>query len=436
MRYMRWASVAALVVIAAVAVGVVVAGHLEYAVEHPDSEISGVDGYENWIMYDWAVGNTGIVWNAPSAIENDVAESLGNWEGAFEELGWATSTSDVNVTFVHQDCGRRRAGWFGPTDWRRVGDANYLDKATICISSTMQFSDTAGHNGRVAVIAHEMGHVYGLEERYRHGRGCNPGETSIMDAVRQASATTTALRHCDELEGPATSTDVARVRTLYSKGSLPGLTATTTSHQELSNGEATGATISWEDAAWAEKEHHIKLFIYESTGWRQFTTESIEDGIGAHRDILGVPANASPKLYELSHEFSPQKFSGTQGNERLPDVADYRFCGTPYFLPFNKEGSTNCSSGSVRLVNPRGNLTASTSSVSINDTVTVRLTSLYPNNLSDFRVKVSGPIFNSDECNSADELLNAARSIGVAGCSAGTGKVTLLSSPMQSRLPS
>ena len=79
--------------------------------------------------------------------------------------------------------------------------------------------------------------------------------------------------------------------------------------------------------------------------------------------------------------------------------------------------------------NPRGNLTASTSSVSINDTVTVRLTNLYPNNLSDFRVKVSGPISNSDECNSADELLNAVRSIGVTGCSAGTGKVTLLSRP-------
>ena len=440
MKYIRATLVVALVVIAAIAVGVILADHLEYAVEHPESEIDSLYGYENWVMYNWAVENEDVVWEADADIENDVAEAISHWKGAFGELGWATTTnaSDVNVKFENDP----RCGTVGKlkvqkdaSSWLSVGDANYLNKVTICVDSTRQFVNTSSHNGRVATIAHEIGHVYGLEDRYRHGIGCNnftsrsdPGEVTIMDAVRQAAGAT-RIEHCDGLDGPATSTDVARVRTLYSKGILPGLTATTTGHKSLSNGKATGVTISWEDAAWAEKEHHIKLFIYESTGWRQFTTESIEDGIGAHRDILGVPANASPKPYELSHDFSPQKFSGTQGNERLPDVADYRFCGTPYFLPFKKEGTQNCSSGSVELVNPRGRLSASASSVSVNGTVTVSLTGLYPNNFAYFRVKVSGPISSSDDCKPADEFLNAASSVSISGCSAGPGTVKLLSRP-------
>lgn len=174
MRYMRWALVVALVVIATAAVGVILANHFEYAVEHPESEIESLDGYENWIMYNWAVENKNIVWKADAAIENDVAESIGNWEDVFSDLGWATSTSanDVNVDFVHRDC-KGPPGKISVSPnrsaWAQVGDANYLDKVTICVNSNEQFVNTSSHNGRVATISHEIGHVYGLEDRYRHG---------------------------------------------------------------------------------------------------------------------------------------------------------------------------------------------------------------------------------------------------------------------------
>ena len=136
---------------------------------------------------------------------------------------------------------------------------------------------TASHNGRVAVIAHEMGHAYGLADRYRHNPlMCNntfvnypDGEKTIMDGAKRATSTV-GWMHCDGIEGPATSTDVARVRNLYSKGSLKELTATTTRLEELSNGESTGTKVSWEDAAWAEKEHRVRFYIHEDTGWRHF----------------------------------------------------------------------------------------------------------------------------------------------------------------------
>ena len=427
------------VIVLAVVVSIAVADHYEYRYQHYNK--SALAGYENTIVYNWAIADTAVVWTADGTIKNDVIEAIGNWEQSFSKLGWATSTraSDVNVKFIHQNCGDV-AGWFRPTAWQRVGDANYLNKAVICVNSYMQFWNLAGHNGRVAVIAHEMGHVYSLADRYRHNPlRCNntlnseqgeieQGEKTIMDGMVRTSTTTGNSRHCDIIEGPATSTDVVRVRDLYSKGSLEELTVTTTSLEELSNGESTGTKVSWEDAAWAEKEHRVRFYIDERGRKRQFHMIRVEEGIGTHRDILGVPANASPKPYELSYTFSPQKFSAQQGNEKLPDKASYQFCGTPYFKPFNKEGTTNCS-GSIELVNPRGELSATSSSVSVNDTVTISLTSLYPNNFSDFSVKVSGPISSSDECKQADEFLNASSSISVSGCSDGEGKVTLLSKP-------
>ena len=43
-------------------------------------------------------------------------------------------------------------------------------------------------------------------------------------------------------------------------------------------------------------------------------------------------------------------------------MASYVFCGAPYFKLFTNEGTVNCS-GSVELVNPRGELSSSTSTV-------------------------------------------------------------------------
>ena len=79
MKYIRAALVVALVVITAVAVGVILANHFEYAVEHPESEIESLDGYENWIMYNWAVENKDVVWKADPAIRADVITAISHW---------------------------------------------------------------------------------------------------------------------------------------------------------------------------------------------------------------------------------------------------------------------------------------------------------------------------------------------------------------------
>ena len=230
------------------------------------------------------------------------------------------------------------------------------------------------------------------------------------------------ITHCDEVDEPQ-PIDVERATRLHSEGSLENVAAAK-DRPTL----AMEATVSWKDAAWAEKEHRIKVYIYENSGWRMIDTEIILDGFGAHRNIKGVLATTSPKPYELSTSFSPQKYSAEPGNARLPDGASYYFCGAPYFQTVRAEGTTNCSK-SVWLVNPKGGLAASKSAIAVNEVAKVNLVNLYPNDPDDFRIKLSGSITNSDECRAGDEYLNGANSISISGCAIGAGTVTLLSRP-------
>ena len=230
------------------------------------------------------------------------------------------------------------------------------------------------------------------------------------------------VTHCDEVDEPQ-PIDVERATRLHSEGSLENVAAAK-DRPTL----AMEATVSWKDAAWAEKEHRIKVYIYENSGWRMIDTETILDGFGAHRNIKGVLATTSPKPYELSTSFSPQKYSAEPGNARLPDGASYYFCGSPYFLTVRVEKPAKCSKA-VWLVNPKGGLVASKLAIAVNEVATVNLVNLYPNDPDDFRINLSGSITNSDECGAGDEYLNGANSILISGCAIGAGTVTLLSRP-------
>ena len=85
MRY-RYAALLAVLGLL-IGVGIVFADHFTYHVENPQGEISTLDGYENWIMYNWAVENKDVVWKADSAVRADVAEAISHWEDVFSLLG-------------------------------------------------------------------------------------------------------------------------------------------------------------------------------------------------------------------------------------------------------------------------------------------------------------------------------------------------------------
>ena len=348
-------------------------------------------------------------------------------------LRWATTSDPFvnNVRFEHRNCSHddEIAGsiYYAPSfgSWRNVGSSsvarnvNYLENATICIDSDTNFKSTDKYNGRVNAIAHEIGHVYGLTDRYFDNKKenkdrvgeCNDNEVTIMDAY-----------NCDGIDKPQVKPDIARVKSLYSDGSLQNFIVTPSATTS-----ATSTMVSWEDHSWAEKEHRIKYYIYdEHGGWQMFGMKKIMDGIHAHRNMLGIQSGHKP--YELSFDFDPEKFIWMNPHKKLPNIAAYRFCGAPYFLPFNKEASINtlnsCSKP-VWLVIPNGEFVASSSNIKVNDTQTVHLSGLVPNDINEFTVKVSGSISVRDECANADEYVRGVASFVIYGCAAGKGTLTL-----------
>ena len=336
----------------------------------------------------------------------------------------------MNVRFNYEDCGSDKFGHlqYLPTQpaWHNVGSTvgnpgvNYLKQVRVCIDSDPVHESTVDYDGLVNVIAHEIGHVYGLTERYidyvdpddedLELYDCNDNDTSIMDA-----------HNCDGIDESQADTDIARVKSLYSDGSLREFTVV-----KNSDTSATSSIVSWKDYSWAEEKHRIKYYIHENAAWREFDFRDVFKGIAAHQNILGIHRN--DPVFDLSFEFDPEKYSSMDGNERLPNGSAYRFCGAPYFLPFDNEASinmvNNCSD-SVWLVIPHGELVTTSPRVRVNNTLTINLSGLVPNDLNEFTVKLSGPISRNDECAEADEYVKGLTSFAITGCSYGKGAVTL-----------
>ena len=396
------------------------------------NEIKRLDppkGYENYVFYDWVINNSPITYYVEPKIRDDVETALESWmHKDIRDLRWATTSDPYvnNVRFEYKDCMNNRFGSVtyspGLGDWQSVGSSdvnrrvNYLKQVKVCIDSDTNFKSTDTYNGRVNTIAHEIGHIYGLTERYFDYKDedkegdCNDSEVTIMDGY-----------NCDGIDKPQAN-DISRVKSLYSDGSLRKFT-----YVKSRETSATSTVISWEDHAWAEKEHRIKFYIHdEDDGWRMFGMGNVIDGIHAHRNMLDIQPGHKP--YVLSLDFDPEKFSWMNPDQKLPNGATYRFCGAPYFLPFDKEASINmlhnCSE-SIWLVIPDGQLITSSSSARVNDTLNVNLTGMIPNDLNEFTVKLSGPISRSDECAESDEYVKGLSTFAIYGCAPGTGTLTL-----------
>ena len=119
---------------------VVFANHRIYLHEDIRYAVSSIQGYENVIMYDWAINNSDVKWYAPPELRADVKAAINEWDKYFSQLGWTESlikTGTENVIFEYRNCGP--PGFFLPIDWQIVGDANYLKEVKICINSEEVF---------------------------------------------------------------------------------------------------------------------------------------------------------------------------------------------------------------------------------------------------------------------------------------------------------
>ena len=138
-----------------------------------------------------------MYWQADSSLRADVVSAIGDWTTEIPELTWIERPSDYDIDIKLGGCpgspsflGCVTAYSFS-SDFR--ADANYQSDAEVWIQDRSDW----GVSGRQAVIAHELGHLYGLHEGYNDSAGisCNDSRTSIMDAMKRDA--NNKLVHCD-----------------------------------------------------------------------------------------------------------------------------------------------------------------------------------------------------------------------------------------------
>jgi hypothetical protein len=209
---------------------------------------------------------------------------------------------------------------------------NYLNVSDIVIVSAYQFS---GPGAVTAAVAHEIGHRYGLHERYWDApwnpqpwelsypqdwpsSRCVP-EVTIMDAMRLGS-------HCD---GPAViqAPDRTRVHDYWGEGRIDDWGVSWAQH-------APGGPVavwSWRDFAWAEAYEEIHIYRWNdvTSGWDWKTWFPHETNIAGH--ALASPGGGARTI--------DRRAAGPPWAPECFEPGWFMLAGQPWFESYNKYGT-------------------------------------------------------------------------------------------------
>lgn len=241
---------------------------------HPEQ---GVDNFENCVDAWWWSGQS-LPWNSYSQIRDEVLTVIGDnntgWKHAIPYLYYQeVGQSAAKLLFFYiggNPCGDvNAAGCYRVMDtlYDPERDAEYTKRAFINVNSDVVLSPS-GPLTR-AVIAHELGHHYGLDERYSTNFigqfVCNDYERTIMDAFFDFGGN---LLHCDGIEAP-TELDKQRVNAFWRGGDPARSEELRGDLPILGNGIGPVATFRWHDLAWAEKKQYLdfQYRINDSSPW-------------------------------------------------------------------------------------------------------------------------------------------------------------------------
>lgn len=187
-----------------------------------------------------------------------------------------------------------------------------------------------------SAIAHELGHLYGLQERYidQPSTYNNPSELSVMD-----------MPVYDLQEGP-TLVDKTRVRAFWGKSDYVyengilhlwqkgDLSITGTAYQDYDTGVYIAA-FTWRDLAWAEQTHAVG-FWYSANGtnweYNPFYSKDHMTDIGLHLYLGGDRVDLGDRTMEeyiIPRDWKPAGW--------------VKMCSSPYFVGVQEWGSFRCS---------------------------------------------------------------------------------------------
>ena len=244
--------------------------------------------------------------------------AISRWKTEFPALPWleVSSTSTADVLFVWGNCDDH----LGTLEYINleadsVRKTIYWTDVEICLSNTYAFAHDAD---KVEILVHEIGHAYGLHDRYVHpGGGCNNGDVSIMDG-----------ENCDS--GSIETNDTTRVRKFYQEGILSDFTESSIS--------TTSTQVGWLDSAWAEKRqaYWTAYRLSPNHDWVSYGYMEESDWVGMHKDMARWFNYRRTEVVDLTVH--------TQDNTGvvLPDVSEYVLCGRAVSAQYG-DGRVTCS---------------------------------------------------------------------------------------------
>lgn len=214
-------------------VGTVTANHFVYLVEDSARQPGGTKA--NFVFFQWYAGAFlpgdsyyKLRWAAQDAtVKGYMDSAIAVWQTQDDSLdidwhGWEYITgwpqSGANIRVYHGDCITVPAAraCFIRQSWSTMGtqNAQFWHQADMYIRTNLNPGTTAVPSFFAASMAHEVGHSYGLHERYLEGppASCNNSESTIMDA-NKITGSPGVYDHCDSISGP-TTTDKNRIEQL------------------------------------------------------------------------------------------------------------------------------------------------------------------------------------------------------------------------------
>ena len=317
---------------------------------------------ENYVNVKWALHSgteAEVTWHSEPEVRDLFVAALTNWTNTIPELRWreVSSSADADVNVFTGSCGVGALGYFEvrdfvptnpsePSGWHTDDErsANYWKSADICSRPSSDLPQNRTDDYALSIVAHEIGHAYGLHEAYidnpppRDGSPCNNSVISVMDGVHTKLFTSAdggpAVRkwtHCDGLTGPS-QWDVARIRDFFASGGPVDFTS------ELSGNQG---TFRWRDDAWGEARHEMR-YLYrldsenENQAWVKYETSSVVNNTGRHKQIAGVPIR-------FRQDIGLKEHTKGRATQTLPVRTAYQVCGRGVFTQYNPPALLTCS---------------------------------------------------------------------------------------------
>lgn len=255
-----------------------------YWAENPEGQDQNQQGTDNHVSWRWLLGAPLLWWNV-SAPLSDVSDAIDKWKDnnaiPFLTYQQATSpeTASIRLYRSFDPCGPGYENALGCN----VAVDTYLDPDryaayayanVIAINSRLVPSSGVSN---LSVLVHELGHQYGLDERYAVGKlyvgqilfakgaVCNKFERSVMNLVSASNP------DCPLLEAP-TELDKQRVIAFWSGGDQNRQLIGELRGEQLISGNGVGSwgIYEWQDMAWSELNQRLRFYYWSGTQWVQY----------------------------------------------------------------------------------------------------------------------------------------------------------------------